>query len=139
MLFAIGGGMGMLDTVATSKAAEAIDSNEYFDLMKAGAEAPACPHYIQPDAELRHLFYELKNTLVAQCSIQQNINIRNLVIDLQVERLQDPITGTVSAIYGEFFPDNDRSMTCADVADKMDLICPGILRPIPETATLSSM
>ncbi|MGY3892871.1 hypothetical protein [Aeromonas enterica] len=116
-----------IDIVGSSKAFDINGIAKNNKLFIQSIEGRYCPVRNQPDEIKRESFNKMSDKLFELCLFQNHRNITALTFDLSKTVYLDPVLGTVDSFYNEFFSKKDTPLTCLELAQKMDRLCPGLL------------
>lgn len=119
--------ISLVDVTSSSNAFNVENIKKQNEVFMRSVEARYCPVSHQPNERKRAAFNELSEKLSMSCLQQGNRDILKLHADLSKTVYLDPVLGTVDSFYNEFFSKKDTSLTCLELAQKMDRLCPRLL------------
>ncbi|WP_421221759.1 hypothetical protein [Aeromonas enteropelogenes] len=119
--------VSFVDITSSSNAFNVKNITKQNEIFMRTVETRYCPSSYQPNERKREIFNELSKKLSMSCLQQGPRDILKLHADLSKTAYLDPVVGTVDSFYVEFFSKKDTPITCLDLAQKMDQLCPGLL------------
>ncbi|MFM5151262.1 hypothetical protein [Aeromonas hydrophila] len=119
--------VSFVDITSSSNAFNVRNMTRQNEIFMRSFEVKYCPSSYQTNESKRDAFNELSERLSMSCLQQGSRDILKLHADLSKAAYLDPVVGTVDSFYNEFFSKKDTPITCLELAQKMDQLCPGLL------------
>lgn len=108
---------------STSPASDLENAAVNIELMMQAMTINFCPQQVQKDQSKRAAFSKLKDVLFSKCIVQTHSDMMQMTVNLGKSIYLDPVSGTLDNIYSDFI--SEKQTTCRDVANEMNLLCPG--------------